>query len=115
MELKYRAWNKNSKEMEYISDLYWFEESGVHDSSGEGHYDNYIIMPFIGLLDKNEQEIYEDDIVEYQEELGKITYHKEEAMFVIEFDTWFTDFDHIYGKELEIVGNIHNNPNMWRN
>lgn len=70
---------------------------------------------YIGTTDKYTIRIFEDDIVEYQGELGKITYHKEEAMFVVEFDTWLTDFDHIYDKELEVVGNIHDNPNMWRN
>lgn len=24
-----------------IDDLYWFEEQGIHDFSGEAHYDNY--------------------------------------------------------------------------
>ena len=37
MELKFRAWDKRNKEMEQCHDLYWFEENGVHDSSGEGH------------------------------------------------------------------------------
>ncbi len=65
MKLRYRVWNEKRKEMEYISDLYWFEESGVHDSSGEGHYDNYIIMPSICVPDKNGKEMYVGDIVQY--------------------------------------------------
>ena len=54
MELKYRAWDERAKAMYHIDDLYWFEENGVHDSGGEGHYENYIIMPSTCVADKNE-------------------------------------------------------------
>jgi len=28
-------------EREEVSDLYWFEENGVHDFGGEGHFENF--------------------------------------------------------------------------
>lgn len=70
------------------------------------------IGQFTSLTDKNGKRIFEGDIVEYNEELGEIAYHESEAMFVVEFDTWLTDFDHLYGKDLEVIGNIHDNPEM---
>ena len=71
---------------------------------------------FIGLTDKNGKKIFEGDIVLYvrDEELGQISYRESEAMFVIEFDTWLTDFDHLYGKDLEVIGNIHDNPELLK-
>ena len=39
-EIKFRAWDKRHNSMEYINDLYWFEENGIHDFND----DNYIFM-----------------------------------------------------------------------
>ena len=67
---------------------------------------------YIGLCDKYGKSIAKGDIVEYKEEYGIITYSESEAMFMVKFDTWCTDFDHIYGSDLEVVGNIIDNPEL---
>ena len=67
---------------------------------------------YTGLTDKNGKKIFEGDIVEYKEEYGEIAYDDKQAMFIVQFDTWCTDFDHIYPYELEIIGNIHDNPEL---
>ena len=69
---------------------------------------------YTGLTDKNGKKIFEGDIVEYQEECGEIVYSTEEARFNVEFDTWCTDFDHIYDYEVEVIDNIHDNPELLK-
>lgn len=65
-----------------------------------------------GLPDKNGKLIFEGDIVDYLGEYGKIEYDRDDARFVVLFDGWCTDFSHLRGKDVEIIGNIHDNPEL---
>ena len=81
------------------------------------------IGQFTGLLDKNGKEIYEGDIIFSQKcdcraVLHKIEYNVDNAMFVAKpIQGWYFDFCPVrkdwvdkYGKE--IIGNIHDNPEL---
>lgn len=67
---------------------------------------------FTGLHDNNGKGMFEGDIVEYKGECGKIEYSENEAMFTVSFDTWRTGFDHLRVKDIEVIGNIHDNPEL---
>ena len=75
------------------------------DDSGEVCFvDGNTVGQFTGLTDKNGMRIFEGDVVLYKDdERGVITYDAETARFCVAFDTWSTDFDHLYGKELEVA------------
>lgn len=94
----------------------WFIDVPPQDPDDSGGFYNVereTIGQFTGLTDINGQRIFEGDIVAYRgDEYGVIEYDVESARFCVTFDTWITDFDHLYGKELEVIGNIHDNPEL---
>lgn len=79
----------------------------------------YAVIPetvgqFIGLTDKNGTKIFEGDIVDIlteNEELGKIEYN--DGGFWVEADGFCLNFmENINGKDVEVIGNIYDNPEL---
>lgn len=73
------------------------------------------IGQFTGLLDKNDREIYEDDIVRDSE--GRISYVKwliQRCGFVLVYEQFDKDITGSYGKteHLEVIGNLHDNKEL---
>lgn len=73
-----------------------------------------------GLRDRNGKLIFEGDIVEgghftYEDGLGEIMYDTESARFQIigrEPNNICADFDDYYGREVEVMGNLQDNPEL---
>lgn len=70
------------------------------------------IGQYIGLCDRNGTQIFVGDIVSHRDEHAVIAYDEEKARFCLSFDTWSTDFDHLYGKDVEVIGNTYDNPEL---
>ena len=118
-EFKFRAWKDSEKKM-----IGWEE---LIDQDGYAQYLPDIfeaiylkdLMQFTGLLDKNGKEIYEGDVVNIYYWLnGEIERTRKD---VVEFNYGKFDFKNpiyretLQGSDREIIGNIHENPDLLTN
>lgn len=102
-------------------DLTYYGED--RESKG-GIVDSCTVGQYTGLTDKNGRKIFEGDIVRRSNRNGQKTisyvveWCSDCCMFVldcIDFDMEFDmDFTVYYGNEFEIIGNIHDNPELVR-
>lgn len=122
---RFRAWDKKFKEMVQVDALV-FEEQIIKATYKNGNVakedlKNYVLMQSTGLRDKNGKEIFEGDILKVTNLsiwLEVVSFNKNKAMFVSKevkrkveetplYDLFNTDIF-----EVEIIGNIHTNPEL---
>jgi hypothetical protein len=112
---KYRAWNGEKMIFRGLHDKNWYTESCGGKVVQPAHQDDihYLkIMDFTGLKDKNEVEIYEGDIVvpfSNEKKLNK-------SIIIYEFNQYRIKGNSLYWNwelsQIEVIGNIHENPEL---
>lgn len=122
---RYRAWDKEFKEMVQV-DALGFDEQIIKATYKNGNIvkedlKNYVLMQSTGLRDKNGKEIFEGDVLKVTNLsiwLEVVSFNEDKAMFVSKetkrkveetplYDLFNTDIF-----EVEIIGNIYENPEL---
>lgn len=69
---------------------------------------------YTGLLDKNGKKIFEGDIVRDADtsDVGEVYFDTDTARFVIEFQKMIVDFSDYNDGDVEVIGNIYDNPEL---
>lgn len=122
MNPKYRAWDKEFKEMVHVNALV-FDEQVIKATYQNGNIvkedvKNYELMQSTGLRDKNGKEIFEKDILDYNGRKVIVKWHGSYACFIYEFvdelKNRTTEWQPLYLSyyKFEIIGNIYENPEL---
>lgn len=121
MITKYRAWDKETKTMNGMAEIYRNRNQEIELHPRD---ENIILMQSTGLKDKNGQEIFEGDIVSDGFDIGDIKSHKTLGFYMVDkkgVERWFSDGATIEGfeeyvktafKTIEVIGNIYENPEL---
>jgi uncharacterized phage protein (TIGR01671 family) len=129
MKPTFRAWHKDGRVMCKVSILELEQVSGDKPQSvllesklGVGWFpiESVVLMQSIGLKDKNEKEIFEEDII-------KFMYSRKERIavvrgannlifgYLVQIVGYGSIFLHeIYSRPIEIIGNSYENPEMLK-
>lgn len=115
-ELKFRVWSESDKEYRRDCKLkYLFTSStGLPSTAYSDEGDRFDIEQYTGLKDKNGKEIYEGDIVDYDDDgecIGIVKYDAPEFYLDADATNWARMF--LKGApHQKVIGNIHENPEL---
>ena len=99
----------------HIIEPRFFCEDGHHLQYEDNTDTPVFIIPetvgqFTGLTDKNGKRIFEGDIVRYEDDIGYVIYNGDDARFLVDSPNMYISMD--YSNEFEVIGNIHDNPEL---
>ena len=129
MKIKLKCWHKKQKMFFPIIAIGfadgWIELEPAPDSSFIINIEDVELVQFTGLYDKNGREIYESDIITYQECIYQVVYMETKACFSLDGVGQYKHFMDIMAtihtdsmvsliteERFTIIGNIYENPEL---
>jgi len=123
-KIKFRAWDKRNNTMcEVIELIHNGKYVKVHNKKlgvdKRGLIDtifakDFELMQFTGLLDKNKKEIFEGDVVTWDEFTKNfpVIWNETEANFEIKKTNSTQKLNSNEAKNIKVIGNIYENPEL---
>ena len=114
---RFRAWDNREEKYIYNAQDQYDDEVECFGNMFDTYGDRYAVEQCTGLKDKNGKLIYEGDIIKcsYGSEyyVGCVVWDSEEIQFSMEVNEELYSFSqHSESHKIEIIGNIHENPEM---
>lgn len=122
--LKFRAWLKNEKRMAKVHEVSFFDDKVFTIATIDNFYadDEFKLMQFTGLKDKNGTEVFEGDIIKDNEGfIAYVVYDKDYALFGLNYKPFnsanglsvsFEELENTYETNFEVIGNIWENKEL---
>ncbi len=130
--LKFKAWDKDKKVMSIIDEID-FNSGYILISTGYKSFDEVKLLQYTDLKDKNNTEIYDGDIVEFDTSLAyeygilnkaivtisnidgviPVLFTVEECGDIVEWSYFEKDIDELdFFDDCKIIGNIYETPHL---
>lgn len=147
-EKKFKAWDKNKKKFDenvvYIYETFYYYLGSCNESNNKNiieleyidNQEDFELVQFTGLKDKNKVEIYDGDIVEFTQDesyqtdcgteyetyidVGVIKFNETRCGYDIWVEAgeyWAEDVEDVfnYDENFKVIGNIYENPELLEN
>lgn len=118
IEYQFRAWNTKYECM-MKPDVIDLKNNRIKCDSEWYEGDDFILMQGLNEVDKNKKPIYVGDIcivrdssVDEEDGLFIIDFTRDTLQYVLSSNELILDFDNTYAKNIEIVGNVYENPEL---
>ena len=126
-EIKFRAWEIDSKKMRHVVKIWWWNGRPSHISAllrgaqteqGDNEKimirERFELMQFTGLKDKNGKEIYDGDIVKYDDDIWQIEWNNNTACFQLLLNDGIGLHPLFDNFHCEVIGNVYEHPNLLK-